>query len=115
MMLDMDKRALFYKVAKNEDNFELDYLDTTLPNMKITEDVPYRIDDVTHNRPDLISFRFYGNYNLWWIIAEHNKMTDPFKEFVTGKVIRIPTIDAYYQFFNRYSMSRRVRMGNIND
>jgi len=39
---------------------------------------------------DLIAHNYYGNENLWWIIAEANKIINPF--FIpAGTILRIPS------------------------
>lgn len=38
-----------------------------------------------------IAFRYYGDSGKWYIIAEANKILNPFKELEMGNLIRIPT------------------------
>ena len=38
-----------------------------------------------------IAFRYYGDSGKWYIIAEANKILNPFKELEMGTLIRIPT------------------------
>jgi len=45
------------------------------------------------NRPDNISFKFYGNGKYWWIIALRNEIQDPFSEFYLGRYIKIPDLN----------------------
>lgn len=42
------------------------------------------------NRPDAISYEFYGNAKFWWLIAMRNDIKDPFTEFHIGKRLLIP-------------------------
>jgi len=42
------------------------------------------------HRPDLISLEFYGNEQLYWVIAYANEMVDPFAETYVGRRLRIP-------------------------
>jgi len=44
------------------------------------------------NRPDAIAYKFYGNSKYWWIIAERNGITDPFKGFYKGRKLKIPDL-----------------------
>jgi len=51
-------------------------------------------------RPDLISFRYYGQVNLWWIIAKVNDIEDWFNDLTIGDVLKIPAkadIQEFYQ------------------
>jgi hypothetical protein len=42
------------------------------------------------HRPDLISRKFYGTEQLYWVIAYVNDMVDAFAETYTGRRLRIP-------------------------
>lgn len=44
-------------------------------------------------RPDLISYKAYGNSDFWWVIFEYNGIRDPVFDLRMGQIIRIPTID----------------------
>lgn len=46
------------------------------------------------HRPDLIALEFYGNLQLFWVIAYANEMTDPFAETYIDRQIRIPDLEA---------------------
>ena len=37
-----------------------------------------------------IAFRYYGDSGKWYVIAEANKILNPFKELEMGTLIRIP-------------------------
>jgi len=41
-------------------------------------------------RLDAIAYKYYGNYQLWWVIAVANNILDPFTELKIGQTIRIP-------------------------
>ena len=54
--------------------------------------VPEKLHVVTQadlDRPDLISNRFYGTPEYWWMILDYNKVTDPFSLKI-GDRLRIP-------------------------
>lgn len=55
-------------------------------------------DDTTHevqpgevNRPDLIALLYYGDLNLYWVVAVANGMVDAFVETTVGRSLRIPS------------------------
>lgn len=100
-MTELTTRKYFYQESSVDGNKELDYLTSSLNNMKLESATFYRVDIVTEKRPDLISARFYGTYDLGWLIAEHNNMLDPLEEFTLGRLIEIPSITDYYQYYNR--------------
>lgn len=58
--------------------------------------VPEFPNDIQHTVKDgetlqNIAFRYYGDSGKWYIIAEANKILNPFKELEMGNLIRIPT------------------------
>ena len=58
--------------------------------------VPESPNDIQHTVKDgetlqHIAFRYYGDSGKWYIIAEANKILNPFKELEMGNLIRIPT------------------------
>jgi len=54
-------------------------------------DTLYTIDQRTQGRIDLIAAMFLGEPRLWWVIAQYNKILDPFAEIVAGAQIYIPS------------------------
>lgn len=55
------------------------------------DDSLYTIDQRTAGRIDLIASMFLGEPRLWWVIAQYNKILDPFAEIVAGAQIYIPS------------------------
>jgi len=47
------------------------------------------------HRPDLVSTRFYGTPDYWWVFISRNVdiIKDPIYDLVEGLEIRIPSID----------------------
>lgn len=99
------ERKDFYVREMVDGNAELDYLTSSLNDMQLSTVESYRISNATAYRPDLISSIYYQNYNLGWLIAYHNNILDPITEFYMGRVIDIPSLTEYYQFYNRNSRS----------
>lgn len=67
------------------------------------KDVKLNVDDVYHTvkanevcRLDLISYNYYGNPLLWWVIAQANNIYDPFTGPEVNTVLRIPSIVKMY-------------------
>jgi Base plate wedge protein 53 len=44
-------------------------------------------------RPDLLSYRVYGDPQYWWVLLMFNRQLE-FKGFVTGDTIRYPSLDS---------------------
>lgn len=48
-------------------------------------------------RPDLISYKAYGQPDLWWAIFEYNNIQDPMFELRENQIIKIPDINRVLQ------------------
>lgn len=104
-MSTLSKRFL-YAVTEEAGEPELDYLNTNLSDMVLETSEKVRLTAAFEGRPDLLSYRFYGNWNLGWLIAYHNDMLDPVEEMTVGKIVDIPSLDSYYRFSNRHKKRR---------
>lgn len=54
-----------------------------------------RPDDTFHTvaygeRLDQIAYRYYGDAELWWVVADINGILDPLADLPVGKVLRVP-------------------------
>ena len=54
------------------------------------------------NRPDAISYKFYGNSKYWWLIALRNNIINPFYDFHLGKKLLIPDLDIIKHYLKLY-------------
>ncbi len=95
-----------YPVYKVDENYELDYLETPFVNMNLPTVKSIRITGPLEFRPDLVSFKAFGNYHMGWLIAIHNNLLDPVDDLYIGREIKIPDLDAYYRYYNSNSRSR---------
>lgn len=107
--MSIDKRTRLYERIEVDGNEELDYLDASIDKLDLDSTRRYRIPQALEYRPDLISYKFFGNFNLGWLIAIHNDMLDPIFEFESGKEIKIPSIDQYFRFYKRNAKRRKRR------
>ena len=58
-------------------------------------------------RPDLISYRRYGDTQFWWVIALYlNKMD--FDDFSVGEVLQTPEIDFLEDFYFRLKAEETI-------
>lgn len=52
---------------------------------------------IEDERLEQISYKYYGNSKLWWVIADFNDIDDslinPFEDLVPGTKLLIPDID----------------------
>jgi len=72
-------------------------------------EIPESDDDIFHevtirdeNRLDLISWTYYGNVDLWWIIAVVNNIFDPINELNPGDVLRIPSLVSVLESLRKF-------------
>lgn len=63
-----------------------------------SEQTPYSFNFVFHivtgtedDRADLLAANYYGNAQLWWMIADANPEILNWTDLATGTVIRIPS------------------------
>jgi len=105
-MSDTNKTKFFYKEVELNDRIELDYLDTDLVNIDLDTIDVFTVTAPYQYRPDLVSKRVFGDYHYGWLIAIHNDFLDPVESITIGKVIDIPDIDEYFEFFSENTYSR---------
>lgn len=100
--MSLDNRTLFYKrIIDQNQNIELDLLKSSMHKMNLNTVDSIRLTAAFENRPDLISYKYFGSYNYGWLISLHNEIQDPFTEYHIGRMIDIPSINDYYKFYNR--------------
>ena len=57
------------------------------------DDRNYVVEPQYAGRLDLIATAFLGEPRLWWIIAMHNNILDPYNEVREGTILYIPTVE----------------------
>lgn len=53
-----------------------------------------------------ISYKFYRNIKLWWLICRFNNIKNPFTQLVINKVIKIPNQQLVNQIINLINNDR---------
>jgi hypothetical protein len=85
----MASRYTYSKILKTNET-KKQYLESTLyPQIKPTDDDIYVITTST-DRLDLLAFEYYGDKNLWWIIAVANNLNDATLYVKAGTQLRLP-------------------------
>jgi len=59
----------------------------------------YIIKSTDVARPDLLSIKFYGQQDYWWIVCRVNKLDDPWNDIIVGDIIQIPALQDINDFF----------------
>ncbi len=82
--------------------WELDNLPTVPESV---DDIYYQVKNV--DRIDLLSTTFYGDPNLWWVIAQANDMEILPTDLQPGSIIRVPSPTYLTEvLFNRSVLAR---------
>jgi len=90
-------------VVTNDSIEELDFLDENLSNFKLSYSPGYyRVNSNDIWRPDLISYKIYGDVKYWWILLLYNGIDDPFNDIQTGDIMEVPNILDIYTFFKKF-------------
>ena len=79
------KNTLVFK----DKNLKRYYRPTIVPNIPLSDSDVYVYPKVGE-RLDLLAYQFYGDSNLWWIIAKANELTNGQIGLSSEKKIRIP-------------------------
>jgi len=80
-------------------DYSLDLFNTGIDILDFTNsDIYSKIKKITYYQEelklkhlDLIALEYYGDLNLWWVIAMYNDIIDPFKKI--DVIIKIPNYD----------------------
>lgn len=97
----LSNRTTLYQQVRTDDTVEFDYIRSSLNEMELTTTDSITLNSVYAFRPDLLSYKFYGNFDFGWLIAYHNDIVDPLTEFTVGRKINIPSMEDYYRYVNR--------------
>jgi len=63
------------------------------PNYDLKDSTYIVKDKRYYERLDLISYEVYKDPSLWWIIAERNKIKNPYGDITLGTELKIPDLD----------------------
>jgi phage tail protein X len=86
----MANRYLYTKQKKDFDTNESYYESTIYPKIKPSDSDLYIISEAG-DRLDLLAKKYYGNTNMWWIIAVVNNLNDANFFVPEGRQLVIPT------------------------
>jgi hypothetical protein len=53
----------------------------------------YTVTQTDLQRPEIISYKFYGKMNYWWIILKLNDIEDIWHDLTIGKVLTMPNVN----------------------
>ena len=102
-------RTTFYNIESVDNVNELDFLHNALSEFVTAYPVTYyRVLGADIMRPDLISFRFYGTVNFWWIVMLVNGIANPFEGIQVGEILKIPSKLDIYAFQKKFRIRRSL-------
>lgn len=104
----MIDRFAFYKKKRVDGKVEPDFLSSRLPEYVPKRFKRFRIKQFCEGRADLISQIHYDTPDLFWLILHANDIIDPWEELLTGRVIIIPSLNEYYNFYNANARSEQI-------
>ena len=59
---------------------------------RLRDDTPYSIHEVVDGDTlDSIALSYYNNPTYYWIIADYNRILDPYEELKVGSQLKIPS------------------------
>lgn len=61
------------------------------PMDRATSDIQFVITKQYEFRPDLVAYAIYEKATLAWLVLQYNNIVDINTEFVTGKILTLPT------------------------
>lgn len=93
------ERKFLYDEVQLGENFELDWASQVFVDVDLQTIDTFRIPAVMEYRPDLISFKFYGNFHMGWLISLHNNFLDPIFDYKFGTLINIPDMEEYFRYY----------------
>lgn len=80
-----------YAKIKTEQNTKINYIESVIyPKILPTDNDLYIISD-NADRLDLLANKYYGDKNLWWVIAVANNLNDASLHIGDGIQLRIPS------------------------
>jgi hypothetical protein len=95
-------RSNFYPVVNVNGTDSLDLLNNYFNiAFKISRPVSYyTIRELDLFRPDLLSYKLYGDTQYWWILFKYNNISDVWNDLSVEQVISVPDIGDYEDFYS---------------
>jgi nucleoid-associated protein YgaU len=102
----MSNRYQDIQVVKYNSTGSQYYTNNLYPDVPYLEEDNYVITTVG-DRLDLLAFDFYGDAELWWVIASANSLPGDSLVPIPGTQLRIPTdLNTVLSLFNNFNLAR---------
>ena len=89
------------EIANNTEDKEFLVVRKPLKLAKDRGDVYLTVTQDYLYRWDLLAYKAYGDYTLWWVIAEYNNIRDPLFDMKIGQTIVIPQLSRVLAAINK--------------
>lgn len=84
-------RTNFYRKFNIDGIIESDLINNYWDSFELKRNITYcEISRSFIGKPQLISFKYFGVVDYWWIILKINNIDDPWNGLVLGDQIKIP-------------------------
>lgn len=102
-MLNKFKRTNFLSVKENSSGvLEYDLLSSNWDLFEILTGITYdNIKILDLKRPDMLSYRIYGDSQYWWILCKINNIDDVWNDMNIGDDLIVPSISDIEEFYNK--------------
>ena len=110
-------RARFYDVALVDGTQQLDLLSFSWVGFKSyiknRSVINHTLSAYEVGRLDLIAYKYYGDVQLWWIIAQANSIIDPIDGMSAGDILVIPSLRDV-EDYNQAILNRRRKGATVD-
>ena len=102
-------RTNFYRKSIVDGHNEIDLVKNYFNDLfKINRPLRYySIEDVDLQRPDLLSIKFYGKQDYWWIVAKYNQLDDWWNDIEVGQIISVPATADIEDFYTAVKRKKK--------
>lgn len=102
-MINKFKRTNFLSIEENSSGgLEYDLLSSNWDLFEILTGITYdNVKILDLRRPDMLSYRIYGDSSYWWILCKINNIDDIWNDMDIGDDLIVPSISDIEEFYNR--------------
>lgn len=108
----------YRRILNDENRIIIESVNQFLMNLDEYNDYYHIVEHDEIGRLDTISERYYGDKDLWWIIAYANSIESPIDDVSEGQFIIIPPVDSLYDtgsLYNQEALNHNVMSEDIEE
>ena len=97
-----------YTLYNNDISKEWDLLSSNWDLFNIYSPLSFdNIKPVDITRPDVLSYRIYGNSSYWWVLCKFNQIDDIWNDMYIGMDIIVPSLSDIELFYDKVRKRKR--------